>query len=93
MSEISAKIKKRLMAYGFTFFLMWPLMSIIMSAIDSNKAKGITIPSGIAFLVSFGGTILLMGDFIIVGIILIIPCIVFFSIMESRKLIMPLITG
>ena len=88
--KISIQIKKRLFIYCFTFFLLWPAISLFSTAIDPNKAKAIHVPISIAFLAAAGGTLVLMPDFVCVGIILMVPCLVFFSILDYSGMLQPL---
>ncbi len=67
-------VKKRLLVYCVTFFVLWPLMSLMASAISADKVKWIVVPIGVAFLAASGGTIIIMPDFIVViiGIIIVV---------------------
>jgi hypothetical protein len=90
MPVLSARIKKRLLAYSFTFFLLWPLISLISVTLDAEKAKGIAVPISIAFLAASGGTLLLLPDFMVVGAVLMVLCLVFFYCLDSRRWLQPL---
>jgi hypothetical protein len=90
MHKLHVQIIKRLLVYCFTFFLLWPVISLFSTAIDPNKAKAIHVPISIAFFAAAGGTLLLMPDFICVGIILMVPCLVFFSLLDSSGMLQPL---
>jgi hypothetical protein len=90
MHQYSTQIKKRLIVYCFTFFLLWPAISLLAAGIDPKKAKAISVPISVAFLAATGGTMVLMPDFIFVGIILMIPCLIFFSVMDARNMLEPL---
>jgi hypothetical protein len=84
------QILKRLLVYCFTFFLFWPAISLFSAAVDQNKFKAIHVPISISFVAATGGTLVLMPDFIYVGIILMVPCLIFFSLLSSKGMLQPL---
>jgi hypothetical protein len=86
---LSSLIKKRIYVYCLTFFILWPLTSLITAAIDADKTRAIRVPDSVAFLAATGGTILLLPNFIIIGTILMVPCLVFFAFLDSRRLLQP----
>lgn len=90
LDALYAQMRKRLLVYCLVFFVLWPITSLFFTAIDPNKAQAIHVPIGVAFIAAAGGTLVLMPDFICVGIILLIPCLIFFSILDSRGMLLAL---
>jgi hypothetical protein len=62
---------------------------LITAAIAADKTKAIKVSDSVAFLAATGVTILLLPNIIIIGTILLVPCLVFFALLDSRHFLQP----
>lgn len=79
--------QKRLRPYGITIFVLWPLVTIWITAAELRHLPYYSLPWSLSLLGATAGTLLFLPDFIFIGLLIWIFGISLFSALSEKGML------
>jgi hypothetical protein len=88
--DIKREILKRLSVYAVCTFIIWPLFSVLVASTEIRKIPYFSISFTQSIVGSTAGMIILVPDFLLVGMMIMILSLLFYSTLAAENSLQPL---